>query len=119
MLEIGLLEQIIRITCSILQKNFFYDNDDIRRFLDYYQDRLAWEYQKLDDVADADFRADMEDYDTKRYFTSYFASYHLHDTLVEDCYFSPEELDLFENILPKYTGEKEHGHKSESKRTYH
>jgi hypothetical protein len=105
LIDFKLLENVMKVTCLILQNNFFYSEGCLALFLNDFQDRLEFHYHKLEDQADNCFRIQMKnDRIARKNFTAYFVSYHLHDTLVEDCHFSEIELDLFENILPKYTG---------------
>jgi hypothetical protein len=118
LIDFKLLESVMKITCLILQNNFFYDEGSLARFLTNYHERVETEYHKLEDHADDHFRSQMLcDRVARKHFTAYFASYHLHDTLVEDCHFSEIELDLFENILPKYTGANNDDLKQSKQRT--
>jgi sulfatase maturation enzyme AslB (radical SAM superfamily) len=101
----GLLEGITRVTCSILQNSFFYSTEAIKRFLDAYFDRFLAEYIKFEETVDDDTCKNLlEDKLSRKHFTSYFASYQLHETLTLDCHFDEFELRLFENLLPRYTG---------------
>ena len=104
-LDRGILNDIMTVTCSILQNNFYYSETVLDRFIDTLSDVLADEMEALDQWIDQDFKMMMK-YDglARKEFTCYFVSEHLHDVLVYDMHFSDQELDAFENILPKYTG---------------
>lgn len=118
LIEFNLLEKVMRITCHILQNNFFYDEGSLARFLNNYHERVETAYKELEDNADKYFRNQMNcDKNARKSFTAYFASSHLHDTLVQDCHFSDDELYHFDNILPKYTGVTKDGIKPSEQRT--
>jgi hypothetical protein len=104
-LDRQILQNIITVSCSILQNNFYYSEDVLIRFVDTLSDVLADEMEALDSWIDLDFKMSMK-YDVlaRKEFTCYFVSSNLHDVLVYDMHFSEQELDAFENILPKYTG---------------
>lgn len=120
LIDFKLTENIMRVTCLILQNNFFYGEESLARFLSNFHARLEADYHKIDKNADEQFKKQMNtDRIARKDFTAYFASYHLHDCLVEDCFFSDVELSLFENILPKYTGATRNGFKSSEQRKNH
>lgn len=104
-LDREILQDIMTVTCTILQNNFFYSEPVLSRFVDTMADVLGDEMEALDEWIDQDFKMTMK-YDrlARKEFTCYFVSDHLHDVLVYDMHFSDQELDAFENILPKYTG---------------
>lgn len=96
---------ILRITTRILQNNFFYDEGSLARFLQIFDATMKEEYLQFDLAADSKFKWQLKiDKYLRHDFTSWFVSYHLHDILVDDLFFTEEELDAFENILPKYQG---------------
>jgi hypothetical protein len=99
---------ILEITTNILKNNFFYSLESIANFLEVCTVRMANEYCAFEDTSDDEFKHRLRfDLNFRRIFTSYFVSYHLHDILVENLHFSEKELDLFENILPKFQGERD------------
>jgi hypothetical protein len=104
-LDREILHNIMTVTCSILQNNFYYCEDVLIRFVETFADVLEDEMEALDEWIDRDFKMTMK-YDglARKEFTCYFVSAHLHDVLVYDLHFTDQELDAFENILPKYTG---------------
>jgi hypothetical protein len=98
---------ILDITTDILQNNFFYDKESIEDFYEVFQNTMANEYVLFESHTDFDFKQRLRfDLMCRKQFTTYFVSYYLHDILVHDLHFSEMELDLFENILPKFVGVK-------------
>lgn len=120
LLEKDILKGILQITCNILQKNFYYDNASLSRFLDIFQEVMTDEYCAFEQYTEQEFLDELKADKTARlYFTSYFTSANLHDILVHDLHFTEMELDCFENMLPKYTGVYENESKPTSKRAYY
>jgi hypothetical protein len=109
---------IFEITTDILKNNFFYDLESLADFHKVFTMTLANEYCAFEDNSDAEFKQRLRfDLKCRQLFTSYFVSYHLHDILVHNLHFSEKELDLFENILPKFVGvydAKQQGFKREN-----
>lgn len=96
---------IVDITQDILKNYFFYDNESLNNFFDDFVNCMANEYTIFHQNVDFDFKRQLRfDLNTRRHFTSYFVSWHLHDLLVNNLHFTDMELDLFENILPKFVG---------------
>jgi hypothetical protein len=119
LLDLEHLKRITVITCTILRDNFFYDKEALARFLKRFYERVKDEYHEFEDLADEGFKTELRyDYIIRLYFTSYFASSLLHESLTKDCFFTQNELELFENILPKYTGEKPNELKTSEQRTH-
>lgn len=104
-LDREILQNIVTVSCSILQNNFYYSEEVLTRFVDVLGDVLGDEMEALEEWIDYEFKMSMK-YDVlaRKEFTCYFVSSNLHDVLVYDLHFSEQELDAFENILPKYTG---------------
>lgn len=96
---------ILHITTRILKDYFFYDEEALGRFLNLFTEKVGTEYSRLNSESNQEL-LDFLEYDPigKKQFTSYFVSLHLHDVLVDDFFFSDEELKMFDNILPKYIG---------------
>jgi hypothetical protein len=105
LLDKRVFKGILEITTDILKNNFFYDLETLEHFFNIFTCKMANEYCAFEDNSDEEFKRRLRhDLMCRKYFTSYFVSYHLHDILVQDFHFSDFELDLFENILPKFTG---------------
>ena len=110
---------IFELTTNILKNHFFYDTESIRSFQDEYTMKIANEYCLFEQQTDEDFiRRLKSDLMGRKYFTSYFMSYHLHDILVENLHFTEQELDLFENLLPKIVGEQNVKYKGHERTNY-
>jgi hypothetical protein len=109
---------IVDITQNILQNYFFYDTECINNFFDDFVDCMADEYRQCYESMDQQLRTELKlSRDRRKHFTSYFVTWHLHDLLVNNLHFSKLELDMFENILPKFTGAnhaKQQGYQRES-----
>lgn len=105
LLERDVLRDILTVTCSILQNNFFYDEDSLGRFLDIFTNEMEYDFACFNEKADDDFRLRLK-YDRKAraLFTTYFTSMNLRETLIDFFYFSEMELEAFDNLLPKYSG---------------
>lgn len=117
LIDMVYLKDILFIACTILNDNFFFDKDTLKRFIDTYRDRMYEEYCLFEESVDDDFRAELKsDLLIKECFTSYFASVQLYDCLIEDFHFEDFELDLFDNILPKFTGANWNESKSSEQR---
>jgi hypothetical protein len=120
LLDKTMFKAILRITCTILEDNFFYDKMALKRFLDNFHEVMENEYLLLESSVDKDFRLCMKyDLCAKKHFTSYFLSFHLHDILVERLFFSDLELQMFENILPKFVGVQDAYASKRNKREAH
>lgn len=99
-------EGIYKITVDILQNYFFYDVESLVRFSDIFVQYIADQYVEFDRSVDQAYKMQLRyDVTNRKYFTSYFLSAHIHDILVDKLHFSEQELDCFENILPKFVGE--------------
>jgi hypothetical protein len=101
--------QILSLTCSILRENFMYDDEFLKEFLDDFKDYLGEELDIFEEYAEPRILLSLK-YDGKAraYFTCYFVSAHLREMLINRLHFSEQELQAFESILPKYTGEQYH-----------
>lgn len=120
LLEKDILKGILQITCNILKNNFFYDDFSLKRFLDIFQEVMTEEYTAFEQCTEQEFLDELKnDKTTRLYFTSYFTSANLHDILVHDLHFTEQELDCFENMLPKYSGVNDNDTKQTSKRAYY
>ena len=105
LLDIDLCQNILHITTRILREYFFYSPESLGRFIDAFIEKIREEYSRLENAAHREMTFFLK-YDPvgKAHFTSYFVSYHLHDVLVDDFFFSENELQMFDNILPKFIG---------------
>lgn len=119
LLERTILKEILYTACLILKKHFFYDEESITHFLDDFTNEMIFGYGCFDEKADEETRLRLK-YDRKAraLFTNYFASANLHDILINYLHFSEQELEAFENILPRYAGVTDDV-KPSNKRAYH
>jgi hypothetical protein len=114
------MKQILTVTCDILQKNFFYEEESLKRFLDLMTDVLGDEldffyYQAEPAILDEL----LSDRQARLYFTCYFVSAQLREVFIHDLHFTEQELYAFESILPKYTGVYHEKQQSKHKRAYY
>jgi hypothetical protein len=120
LLDKEILKGILQITCNILKNNFFYDDFSLKRFLNIFHEVMTDEYCAFEQYTDEEILEELRnDKVTRQYFTSYFTSANLHDIFVHDMHFTEEELDCFENMLPKYTGVYDNDPKQTNKRAYY
>ena len=105
LLDSQIYKGILNITAKILRDYFFYDGDALSKFIDLFTEKMRTEYLRLEKTAPHSMICFLKhDPRGRKYFTSYFVSYHLHDVLVDDFHFENEELMMFDNILPKFVG---------------
>jgi hypothetical protein len=117
-LDLALIREILMISCTILKDNFFFDDDALVKFLNQFQLKVVDEYIRFEETCDEQFKDELEnDFLLQGYFTSYFTSLQLQRVMINDFHFEEIELRLFENILPKYIGEKRHDTKPSDQRT--
>jgi hypothetical protein len=119
LLDREISEGIYKITVDILKNYFFYDTASLTRFADIFVNYISHQYVEFDKSTDRAYKLQLKNdsYDRK-YFTSYFLSFHLHDILVDKLHFSELELDCFENILPKFMGESKHAKQTGKRANY-
>jgi hypothetical protein len=87
---------------NILQNNFFYDRESLVRFADEFVDTISKEYLQMDKFLHPEDRWELEiNLLTRKHFTSYFVCSNLHDILVQKFFFTEQELDCFENLIPQ------------------
>lgn len=98
------LEEILMITCLILKKYFFYDEEGITRFLHVFTDSMEFELDCFDQWAEKEVQIQLQ-YDPKArfYFTTYFISANLRNVMIKHLHFSESELEAFDNVLPEYS----------------
>lgn len=100
-------KQILGVTCSVLQKNFFYENENITSFLDDFTADLGQELSNFELLAHESIIYELHNDKMARfYFTCYFVSAHLREFFIHKLHFTEQELHAFESVLPKYTGER-------------
>jgi hypothetical protein len=105
LLDKRIFKGIFEITTDILKNNFYYDFETLADFHELFTKTIASQYCVFEDNSDDEFKRWLRfDLRSRQLFTSYFISYHLHEILVKNLHFSEKELDLFENILPKFVG---------------
>jgi hypothetical protein len=98
------LEEILLVTCSILKKHFFYDEESIGRFLHVFESVVECELECFDHWASEEVRIQLQfDRKARFYFTNYFVSANLRNVMIHYLHFSEFELQAFENFLPNYS----------------
>ena len=98
------LEEILLVTCSILKKYFFYDEESIARFLQVFTMVVECELDCFDHWASEEVRIQLQfDRKARFYFTNYFVSANLRNVMIHYLHFTESELQAFENVLPKYS----------------
>lgn len=113
------MKEILTITCSILHKNFYYDEESIHQFIDNFIEKIAEELEYFRRSSENKIIDKLHnDKMARLYFTCFFVSTHLRATFIQDMHFSEQELHAFESILPKYTGEPYHEEQPKCKRAY-
>lgn len=103
-LDRDVLEEILCITCSILKKHFFYDQESVTRFLHMFTNAVEYELDCFENWANQEIQIQLK-YDRKArfYFTNYFVSANLRNVMIRCLHFSESELEAFDNVLPKYS----------------
>lgn len=105
-IDAALIKSIVKITCSILHCNFYYSIEKIGWFIERITDDMANNINDFELNGDKEIIAQLRrDSITRLYFTSYFTSVHIRQTLLDGLHFTEQELQAFESILPKYIGE--------------
>jgi hypothetical protein len=105
LLDTDLCQSILHVTTRILREYFFYDSECLGRFIDSFIEKIKAEYSRFECAAHQEMMLFLKfDVVAREHFTSYFVSYHLHDLLVDDFCFTEIELNMFDNILPKFVG---------------
>jgi hypothetical protein len=100
-LDLVIMRKILEMTCGILEKHFYYDKILLCRFLDLMESRVLEEVKNIREwINEDDVKELILDKKSRAYFTCYFISANLHDTLVKDFNFSSQELDAFQVFLP-------------------
>lgn len=119
LLDKDMFTGILRVTTIILQDYFYYSNECLAKFFDEFVEVIADDYVQFYSNATDKLKHELKYHPLKRkYFTSYFVSYHLHEVLAAKLHFTEMELQAFENLIPKYTGVHKHD-KQINKRAYH
>jgi hypothetical protein len=105
--DANVMKSILQVTCSILERNFFYDSETIKRFLDLFTEDTIVELDNFEAFAEPEVLEELEYNATARlYFTCYFVSAQLRFIFIDKLHFTEQELQAFESFLPKYIGEK-------------
>jgi hypothetical protein len=111
------MKEILGVTCSILERNFFYAPEELNFFLETFAEGFSEDIVGFESYAEKEILAELHrSKKARNYFTCYLVSAHLRDIFINEFHFSEQELEAFENILPKYAGEKRHEHKSRKQR---
>lgn len=117
--DLTVTKEILRVTCQILKQNFFYSDEVIGDFLECFTEVTGKELDNFEYFADPKVLDELHrDSLSRMHFTCYFISAHLREILIHRFNFSEQELYAFENILPKYTGERRH-EKPKRERTHY
>lgn len=94
------LKEILRATCVILLKNFFYDESQVHQFLDDFKIAMTKDLALFEMMADPEVVQELEDSRVLRaYFTTYFVSRHIRELFINKFHFTEQELEAFENVL--------------------
>lgn len=97
--------QMFQMAADILEQIFFYEEDEIDKFLEIITIKLNHEYAHLIQYADDETLLYLKhDLMGRAKFTRYLVSFYLFDTLVHDFFFNEKELQIFDNLLPKLNG---------------
>ena len=113
------MKEILQVTCAILHKNFFYDEECLARFLDDFTDDICEELDLFEIHAARNIINELRfDQLARVHFTCYFVSAHLRHTFIHKLHFTDQELHAFESILPKYTGENRYENPKRCTRTH-
>jgi hypothetical protein len=117
--EPSILKDIMTVTCSILKRNFFYEDESLVDFLDNFTEILGLELDFFEANAKESVIDDLyNDIGARAHFTCYFTSAHLREYFIQEMFFTEQELYAFENILPKYTGERYEKRKTRFERAH-
>jgi hypothetical protein len=102
-----LMKAIIKITCSVLRDNFFYSDESIASFINTFTDDMANALDEFEAFAEESIINELHrDRLARFHFTCYFTSVNLRFIFINKMHFTEQELQAFENLLPKYIGEK-------------
>lgn len=102
-----IMKRILQVTCTILERNFFYDSEATKRFLDLFTEDTLVELENFEAFAEPRIIDELHRSAKARlYFTCYFTSAQLRYIFLNELHFTEQELHAFENFLPKYTGDK-------------
>ena len=119
LLDKQIFKGIFETTKSILKNNFFYDPESLAAFCDVFTMKMVDEYCLFEQQADIEFKQKLKyDQYEKRMFTRMFMSFYLYELLVQYLHFSEPELDMFENILPKFAGVNHVKYESDERASY-
>jgi hypothetical protein len=107
------MREIIRITCSILRNNFFYDEELLKEFMAVFTDEFSSALIDFRDSAEKPIISNLIRSQLARFsFTCYFQSKIIRDILMYDFDFNEKELQAFENIVSKYAGDNPYENQS-------
>lgn len=116
------MKEILGVTCSILKKNFFYEDETLGEFLTDFIDIASDELLLFEASANQEILDTLnDDYRKRLHFTCYFVSAHLREVFIHRLHFTEQEIYAFESLLPKYTGEynRDENKQSKYKRAHH
>jgi hypothetical protein len=120
LIDRAIMKEIIRITCSILRNNFFYDEDLMKEFIAIFTDEFSSALINFRDQAGQLTLSNLKYSHSARFdFTCYFQSKIIRDILMYDFDFNEKELQAFENIVSKYAGDSANEEQSRHSRTHY
>lgn len=101
-----MMKSLVRITCMILRENFFYSEEQLAKFLQIFTEDAGNDLNYFEEYGDEDIIDELRhDLLARLHFTCYFTSVHVRQIFLNKLHFSEQELQAFQNILPKYLGE--------------
>lgn len=99
------MKDIIKLSVKILQANFYYDEENIGRFLDIITAEIAKGLVYFEQNGEQEILDELKrDKIARIHFTCYFTSANLRHVFLDKLHFTEQELVAFDNILPKYNG---------------
>ena len=111
--------EIVRISCAILRKNFFYSEELLKKFVVIFTDEFSHALVHFRNTAEKRMISNLlYSLEARFAFTCYFQSKIIRDVLIYDFDFSEKELQAFENIVSKYVGDSANEDQSRCPRTH-
>jgi hypothetical protein len=112
--------EIVRISCAILRKNFFYSDDLLKEFVMIFTDEFSSALINFRNTAEKLVLTNLLcSYEARFNFTCYFQAKVIREILIYDFNFSEKELRAFENIVSKYAGDNANENQSRCPRTHY
>ena len=119
-IEKKIMKDILKETCSILRRNFFYEDERLVMFLNTFTDEIQAGLELFKGLAESRVIDELHNNKIARiYFTCYFISIHLRDFFIYKFHFTEQELYAFDSLLPTFTGEVTHEEQQRCSRAYY